>query len=32
LRDRPAVLRQLRALHDIAAQEPDLVILQSHDA
>ncbi len=30
--DRPAVLRQLRALHDIAAAEPDLVIVPAHDA
>jgi glyoxylase-like metal-dependent hydrolase (beta-lactamase superfamily II) len=29
--DRPAVLRQLRALNDIAAAEPDLVILPAHD-
>lgn len=29
--DRPAVLRQLRALHDIAAAEPNLVILPAHD-
>ena len=29
--DRPAVLRQLRALHDIAATEPDLVIVPAHD-
>ncbi len=29
--DRPAVLRQLRALHDIAAAEPGLVILPAHD-
>jgi glyoxylase-like metal-dependent hydrolase (beta-lactamase superfamily II) len=29
--DRPAVLRQIRALHDIAAAEPDLVILPAHD-
>jgi glyoxylase-like metal-dependent hydrolase (beta-lactamase superfamily II) len=30
--DRPAVLRQLRALHDMAATEPDLVIVPAHDA
>lgn len=30
--DRPAVLRQLRALHDIAAAEPGLVIIPAHDA
>jgi glyoxylase-like metal-dependent hydrolase (beta-lactamase superfamily II) len=29
--DRPAVLRQIRALHDIAAAEPQLVILPAHD-
>jgi glyoxylase-like metal-dependent hydrolase (beta-lactamase superfamily II) len=29
--DRPAVLRQLRALHNIAAAEPDLVIVPAHD-
>jgi glyoxylase-like metal-dependent hydrolase (beta-lactamase superfamily II) len=29
--DRPAVLRQIRALHDIAAAEPELVILPAHD-
>jgi glyoxylase-like metal-dependent hydrolase (beta-lactamase superfamily II) len=29
--DRAAVLRQLRALHDIAAAEPDLVIVPAHD-
>jgi glyoxylase-like metal-dependent hydrolase (beta-lactamase superfamily II) len=29
--DRPAVLRQLRALHDIAAANPDLVIVPAHD-
>jgi len=29
--DRPAVLRQLRALHDMAAAEPDLVLLPAHD-
>lgn len=29
--DRPAVLRQIRALHDLAAAEPGLVILPSHD-
>lgn len=29
--DRPAVLSQIRALHDLAAAEPDLVILPSHD-
>ncbi len=29
--DRPAVLRQVRALHDLAAEEPDLVILPAHD-
>ena len=29
--DRPAVLRQIRALHDLAAAEPDLVILPAHD-
>ena len=29
--DRPAVLRQLRALHDIALAEPDLVIVPAHD-
>nr|HRK63873.1 hypothetical protein [Terricaulis sp.] len=30
--DRPAVLRQLRALHDLQAAEPDLVIVPAHDA
>lgn len=29
--DRPAVLRQLRALHDIAGAEPALVIVPAHD-
>lgn len=29
--DRPRVLRQLRALHDLHAAEPDLVILPAHD-
>jgi glyoxylase-like metal-dependent hydrolase (beta-lactamase superfamily II) len=29
--DRPAVLRQLRALHDMAEAEPDLVLLPAHD-
>jgi glyoxylase-like metal-dependent hydrolase (beta-lactamase superfamily II) len=29
--DRPAVLRQIRALHDIAAAEPELVIVPAHD-
>lgn len=29
--DRPAVLRQLRALHDLAAAEPDLIIVPGHD-
>jgi glyoxylase-like metal-dependent hydrolase (beta-lactamase superfamily II) len=29
--DRPAVLRQLRALHDMAADNPDLVIVPAHD-
>lgn len=29
--DRPAVLRQLRALHDLAAAEPTLVIVPAHD-
>lgn len=29
--DRPAVLRQIRALHDIAAANPELVILPAHD-
>lgn len=29
--DRPAVLRQLRALHDIAASNPDLVLVPAHD-
>ncbi len=29
--DRPAVLRQIRALHDLAVAEPDLVILPAHD-
>lgn len=29
--DRPAVLRQIRALHDLAEVEPDLVILPAHD-
>jgi hypothetical protein len=28
---RPAVLAQVRALHDLAAAEPGLVILPSHD-
>ncbi len=30
--DRPAVLRQVRALHDLAIAEPDLVIVPAHDA
>lgn len=30
--DRPAVLRQLRALHDLQAAEPGLVIVPAHDA
>lgn len=29
--DRPAVLRQIRALHDLAAAEPELVIVPAHD-
>jgi glyoxylase-like metal-dependent hydrolase (beta-lactamase superfamily II) len=29
--DRPAVLRQLRALHDLAAANPDLVLVPAHD-
>jgi glyoxylase-like metal-dependent hydrolase (beta-lactamase superfamily II) len=29
--DRPAVLRQLRALHEIAAADPGLVIVPAHD-
>lgn len=29
--DRPAVLRQLRALHDLAEAEPALVIVPAHD-
>jgi glyoxylase-like metal-dependent hydrolase (beta-lactamase superfamily II) len=29
--DRPRVLRQIRALHDLAAAEPDLVIVPAHD-
>jgi glyoxylase-like metal-dependent hydrolase (beta-lactamase superfamily II) len=29
--DRPAVLRQLRTLHDLAKAEPDLVIVPAHD-
>lgn len=29
--DRPAVLRQLRALHDLAVAEPALVIVPAHD-
>jgi glyoxylase-like metal-dependent hydrolase (beta-lactamase superfamily II) len=29
--DRPAVLRQLRALHDITVREPQLVIVPAHD-
>jgi glyoxylase-like metal-dependent hydrolase (beta-lactamase superfamily II) len=29
--DRPAVLSQLRALHDLAAAEPGLIILPAHD-
>lgn len=29
--DRPAVLRQLRALHDLAVAEPGLVIVPAHD-
>jgi glyoxylase-like metal-dependent hydrolase (beta-lactamase superfamily II) len=29
--DRPRVLRQLRALHDLHQSEPDLVILPAHD-
>jgi len=30
--DRKAVLRQIRALHDLSAAEPDLIIVPSHDA
>ncbi len=30
--DRPAVLRQLRALHDLTAAEPNLVLVPAHDA
>lgn len=30
--DRKAVLRQVRALHDMAAVAPDLIMLPSHDA
>lgn len=29
--DRPAVLAQLRALHDLAAADPELVIVPAHD-
>lgn len=29
--DRPAVLRQTRALHDLRAADPDLVIVPAHD-
>ena len=29
--DRPEVLRQVRALHDLKANEPDLVLLPEHD-
>lgn len=29
--DRPAVLRQIRALHDLRMSEPDLVIVPAHD-
>ncbi len=29
--DRPRVLRQIRALHDLAAAEPELVIVPAHD-
>jgi glyoxylase-like metal-dependent hydrolase (beta-lactamase superfamily II) len=29
--DRPAVLRQLRALHDLAGANPDLVLIPAHD-
>jgi len=29
--DRPAVLRQIRALHDLTEAEPDLIILPAHD-
>lgn len=29
--DRPTVLRQLRALHDLKAAEPELVIIPAHD-
>ena len=29
--DRPAVLRQLRALHDVAAANPDLILVPAHD-
>lgn len=29
--DRPAVLRQIRALHDLRASDPDLVIVPAHD-
>lgn len=29
--DRPAVLRQLRALHDVAAANPELVLVPAHD-
>ena len=30
--DRPAVHRQVRALHDLMASEPDLVVIPNHDA
>jgi glyoxylase-like metal-dependent hydrolase (beta-lactamase superfamily II) len=30
--DRPRVLAQLRALHDLAAENPELVIVPAHDA
>lgn len=29
--DRPAVLRQLRALHDVAEANPDLILVPAHD-
>lgn len=29
--DRPAVLRQLRALHDVAAANPELILVPAHD-
>jgi len=29
--DRPAVLRQLRALHDLARAEPNLIVVPAHD-